>query len=146
MPYACKLLVLAALLWPVGAVAQDAAGAGLARQVVDLAVAPGIDGRFVRMIGEAVARQPADRQAELRAGLAREAAGIREELLAVFSNYYATAFTPAELKDLVAFYESPLGKKAVTVEQHKPAAVEAEIQQRIMRLVILANPAMGEAR
>ena len=35
----------------------------------------------------------------------------RAEIVAEAGKYYAAAFTEAELKDLVAFYKSPLGKK-----------------------------------
>jgi len=111
-----------------------------AAQVVKLVVAPGIDGRIERMITLAVEKQPADKQAEAKAALLKAAAPLRDELLATFSAYYATAFTPDELKQLVAFYQSPLGQKAVKVEVDKPAAVNAAIQQGIMKLVALIKP------
>lgn len=133
-----RTLVLgAALLLPAAALAQDAAA--LARQTIDLSVAPGIDGRIERMIDEAVARMPADKQAAARADLQKASKPIREDLLATFARYYASAFTAEELKGLVAFYQSPLGQKEVKVEEHKPAAVNAEIQQQIMRIVTLVN-------
>lgn len=133
-----RTLVLAGvLLLPAGAFAQDVAL--LARQTVDLSVAPGIDGRIQRMIGEAVARMPAERQAAARADFEAASGPIREDLLGAIARYYATAFTPEELKALTAFYESPLGKKAVSVAENKPAAVNAEIQQQIMRVVMLLN-------
>ena len=133
------LIVVAALMLPAAASAQDAAATAAARQVVDLAVAPGIDGRFARMIAEAVAKLPADKQAAARADFTKTAAGIRQDLLAGFARYYAASFTAAELKDLAAFYQSPLGSKAIKVEVDKPAAVNAEIQQQIMKLVAVVN-------
>ncbi|MFG1292745.1 DUF2059 domain-containing protein [Xanthobacter versatilis] len=133
-------LVVAALLSPVTAVAEEGAdAAALARQMVNLAVAPGMESRIDRMIAQAVEKQPADRQAAVRAELLKASAGIREDLMAIFAAYYAKAFTPAELKGLVAFYQSPLGLKAVQVEENKPAEVNAAIQQQIMKLVMLLN-------
>ncbi|MDI4658308.1 DUF2059 domain-containing protein [Xanthobacter autotrophicus] len=135
-------LVVAALLSPVAAVADDGAAA-LARQAVNLAVAPGMESRIDRMIAQAVEKQPAEKQAEARADLLKTSAGIREDLMATFAAYYAKAFTPAELKDLVAFYQSPLGLKMVRVEEQKPAEVNAAIQQQIMKLVVLLNTPPG---
>lgn len=131
-------LAVAAVMSPVAALADDGAAA-LARQAVNLAVAPGIESRIDRMIAQAAERQPADRQAEVRAGLLKASAGLRDDLLATFAAYYAKAFTPAELKELVAFYQSPLGLKAIQVEEHKPDEVNAAIQQQIMKLVVLIN-------
>ncbi|MFG1377551.1 DUF2059 domain-containing protein [Xanthobacter autotrophicus] len=127
---------------PVAAVADDGAAA-LARQAVTLAVAPGMESRIDRMIAQAVEKQPADAQAQARADLLKASAGIREDLMATFAAYYAKAFTPAELKDLVAFYQSPLGLKMVRVEEQKPAEVNAAIQQQIMKLVVLLNTPPG---
>ena len=131
-------LVVAALLSPVPALAQDA---GLAQKAVTLSVAPGLDGRISRMIGEAVAKLPADKQAQARADLTKASVGIREDLVGVFSSYYARSFTADELKAIVAFFESPVGKKLVQVEENKPAEVNTAIQQQIMKMVAAANAA-----
>ncbi|MFG1300700.1 DUF2059 domain-containing protein [Xanthobacter sp. V3C-3] len=131
-------LVVAALLSPVPALAQDA---GLAQKAVTLSVAPGLDGRISRMIGEAVAKLPADKQAQARADLTKASVGIREDLVSVFSSYYARSFTADELKAIVAFFESPVGKKLVQVEENKPAEVNTAIQQQIMKMVAAANAA-----
>jgi uncharacterized protein len=45
----------------------------------------------------------------------------REEIVNVFVRTYAQHFTEAELKDLLAFYKTPLGKKVLTEE---PLAIE----------------------
>lgn len=132
--------VVAALLFPAAAVADDASDTqALAQKVVSLSVAAGLDGRIGRMIGEVVEKQPADKQAEVRDGLQKASAGVRDDLLKVFAAYYAGAFTPAELRDLAAFYQGPLGQKLVRVEEHKPAEVNAAIQQQIMKLVMMLN-------
>ena len=147
MRYACKMLVVAALLFPAAAVADDGADrSALAGQVVSLSVAPGIDGRIGRMIDDAVTKQPADKQAAVRTSLSAAATGVREDLLKVFAGYYAGSFSSAELKDLLAFYQGPLGQKALRVEQQKPAEVNAEIEQQIMKLVALMNALPGQAR
>ncbi|MDI4664406.1 DUF2059 domain-containing protein [Xanthobacter autotrophicus] len=142
MRYAFQWLVVAALLSPAAAAADEAADRA-ARQVVNLSVAPGMEGRIGRMISEVVEKQPADKQAQVRADLLKASTGIREDLMATFAAYYAKAFTPDELKGLVAFYESPLGRKVVEVEEQKPAEVNAAIQQQIMKLVVLFNTPPG---
>lgn len=141
MRYACHLLVVAALLIPAAASAQNAPAAppppgAVARAVVDLSLSPGFESRFNRMIGEAVARLPADRQAAARADLQKAAASAREEILAAIAAHYATAFTPAELNDLLAFFKSPLGTKLVEVQEIKSPEVNAAIQQQIVKLVV----------
>jgi uncharacterized protein len=45
----------------------------------------------------------------------------REEIINVFVRSYAQHFTEAELKDLLAFYKTPLGKKVLSEE---PLAIE----------------------
>lgn len=140
MRYAGTVLVIAALLAPAMAVADDAAdNAALARQVVSVSVAPGLDARIDRMVGDAVAKQPADRQAQVRTDLSSAAAGVHDDLIKVFTGYYARSFSSAELKDLLAFYQGPLGKKVLQVDVQKPAEVNAAIEQQIMKLVMKVN-------
>ncbi|HSI39016.1 MAG TPA: DUF2059 domain-containing protein [Xanthobacteraceae bacterium] len=138
MKYAFKLLLVGALLMPCAVLADDASEtSAVAQRVVDLSVVPGLDARFDRMIGEAVAKQPTDKQAQMRAELTAAAAGVRENLVKVFTGYYVQSFSSAELKDLLAFYQGPLGQKAVRVGEHKPPDVNAAIEQQIMKLIVL---------
>ncbi|MEP9352067.1 DUF2059 domain-containing protein [Xanthobacter sp. KR7-65] len=152
MRFAYSLLVAAALTLPAVAaptlaMADEASDkVKLARQVVDQSVTPGLDGRITRMIGQVVEKLPADKQAEARAALVKDSGGIREDLVKVFATYYAGAFTAAELKELVAFYSSPIGRKVVEVEENKPDEVNAAIQQQIMKLVVLFNSGPGAPR
>lgn len=133
-------LVVHTLAIPATAAADEASDkVALARQVVDLAVAPGIDGRVGRMIAEAAARQPADKQASFRADAEKAAAPIRADLLGEFATYYASALSLPELKDILGFYSSPAGRKLVQVEEAKPAEVNAAIQQHIIKLVVMIN-------
>lgn len=136
---AATLLASAALHVPAAHADEAADKVALARQVVDLAVAPGIDGRVGRMIADAAAKQPADKQASFRADAEKASAPIRADLLAEFATYYASALSLAELKDILGFYSSPAGRKLVQVEETKPAEVNAAIQQHIIKLVILVN-------
>ena len=48
--------------------------------------------------------------------VARKFAGREQEVGAGMANIYAGEFTEQELKDLVAFYKSPLGHKLLTTE------------------------------
>lgn len=141
MRYARQLLVVVALAFPAAALAQSAPAptstpVAVAREVVNLSLSPGFEGRFNRMIGEAVSKLPADKQAAARADLQKAAASARDEILAAIAAHYAKAFTPAELNDLLAFFKSPLGLKLVQVEETKSPEVNAAIQQQIMKLVV----------
>lgn len=49
-------------------------------------------------------------------GLHKEMEPKRVELVTDVARIYARRFTEAELKDLLAFYKSPLGKKAIVEE------------------------------
>jgi len=53
--------------------------------------------------------------------LRNEFAPRRTEIVTEAGKYYAAAFTEAELKDLVAFYKSPLGKK---MQEREPAILD----------------------
>lgn len=141
------VLLVAALLIPAAAHADEASDkAALARQVVDLAVVPGLEKHFGRMIGQAAEKIAADKRDAARAVLTRESANIREELVGVFAAYYADAYTPAELKELAAFYSSPLGRKMVQVQENPPDAVNMAVQQQIVKLVAFLSAATGAPR
>ncbi|HZP74933.1 MAG TPA: DUF2059 domain-containing protein [Pseudolabrys sp.] len=53
---------------------------------------------------------------EVAAALSKELAPRYSEIMNELIRSYATQFTEQELKDLIAFYKSPLGKKALEVE------------------------------
>ncbi|HVY01115.1 MAG TPA: DUF2059 domain-containing protein [Pseudorhodoplanes sp.] len=53
---------------------------------------------------------------EVAANLRKEMDPKRDELVTLMARNYASKFTEAELKDLLAFYKSPLGKKMITDE------------------------------
>src|SRR5947209_17074387 len=53
--------------------------------------------------------------------LRNEFAPRRSEIINEAGKYYAVAFTEAELKDLVAFYKSPLGKK---MQEREPGVLD----------------------
>jgi hypothetical protein len=56
--------------------------------------------------------------------LHKEYAPKRAELLDLVAKIYAQHFTEAELKDIVAFYKTPAGKKMITEE---PAAINQSL-------------------
>jgi hypothetical protein len=58
---------------------------------------------------------------EVAAQLHKEYGPKRNELLDIVAKTYAKHFTEAELKDIVAFYKTPAGKKMVAQE---PAAIK----------------------
>ncbi|TMJ02376.1 MAG: DUF2059 domain-containing protein [Alphaproteobacteria bacterium] len=53
--------------------------------------------------------------------LRTELAPRRAEIINEAGKFYATAFTEAELKDLVAFYKSPIGKK---MQEREPGVLD----------------------
>ncbi len=63
---------------------------------------------------------------EVAAGLHKEFDPKRDELLTQMARGYARRFTEAELKELLTFYKSPLGKKMITDE---PLVIEQGMRQ-----------------
>ena len=53
---------------------------------------------------------------EAAAKVAKDLAGREQEIGEQMAKIYANAFTEQELKDLAAFYKSPLGKKTIDAE------------------------------
>jgi hypothetical protein len=53
---------------------------------------------------------------EVAAGLEKDYAPRVDELVDMAARIYASHFTEAELKQLLAFYQSPVGRKAITEE------------------------------
>jgi hypothetical protein len=61
---------------------------------------------------------------EISLKLARDLGGRESEIGDGMAYIYATNFTEQELKDLVVFYKSPLGKKSLEME---PKSIEASL-------------------
>jgi hypothetical protein len=61
---------------------------------------------------------------EISLKLARDLSGRESEIGDGMAQIYATNFSEQELKDLVAFYKSPLGKKSLEME---PKSIEASL-------------------
>ena len=61
---------------------------------------------------------------EISFKLARDLGGRESEIADGMATIYATQFTEQELKDLLAFYKSPLGKKSL---EQEPKAIEASL-------------------
>ncbi len=106
-----------------GAQAQQAPSAGhlkLAQQVVELqgshrAFDGAVPTIFTQIYQQYVSQNPdldKDISATLRA-LLPEFDKRKEEITAILARVYAEKFTEAELKDILAFYESTTGKKFV---------------------------------
>ncbi len=152
MRFAYPMLMAAALAvqilaFPASAAADEASDkAALARQVVERAVVPGLEKHFNRMIGQAIEKIAADKRDAARDVLTKESASIREDLVGVFAGYYADAYTLAELKELAAFYGSPLGLKMVQVQENPPEAVNMAVQQQILKLVAFLSTTTGGPR
>ncbi len=63
---------------------------------------------------------------EVAAGLRNEFAARNQELLNIAYRTYALRFTEAELKEVVAFYRTPVGKKVITEE---PSILESAMSR-----------------
>ncbi len=63
--------------------------------------------------------------AEVAAALHKEADAKRAEIVTGVATIYAYRFTEQELKDLVAFYKTPLGQKTIVEE---PVAIDASMK------------------
>ncbi|MBY0531480.1 MAG: DUF2059 domain-containing protein [Xanthobacteraceae bacterium] len=101
--------------------APTAAQVKLARQVVEISAASrvfeaAVPTVFNQVYGTYIQQNP---------DLSKEIAGVlqdlipefdkrKEEIAGIIAQTYATKFTEAELNDLIAFYNSPTGKKLIT--------------------------------
>lgn len=109
---------------PAGAASIEAAGR--------LAVALDIKGQLDRAIESALAQArsegaaagvPAAKLETIIATIREEMVAAAPDLIAEVTRIYAEKFTDGEIKDLIAFYETPTGKKLVAIQQ------ELEIRQ-----------------
>jgi len=80
---------------------------------------------------------------EVAAQMEREYAPRVGELVDLSARIYASHFTEAELKDILAFYQSPLGQKMIVEE---PKAVDESLAQAGQWGDNLAQEALGEMR
>lgn len=130
-PYRLLAALVALALLGLGrpAAAQNAAPAPspsavlLAKQIVELKGARQLFTPLVRGVVEKVKDQFmqtnfmwAKDLNEVAASLERDYAPRVDELVDMAARIYAGHFTEAELKQLLAFYQSPVGRKAITEE------------------------------
>jgi hypothetical protein len=130
------VLILAVGLWQGTARAQQqqpsANAIALARQVIELKGAaavyqnavPGV----IEHVRDQIMRNNISYQkdlVEITAKLEQDNKGREKEMGDEMARLYATDFTEAELKDIVAFYKSPLGQKLLTQE---PKTIAASLQ------------------
>jgi hypothetical protein len=72
-----------------------------------------------------------------------EAAARRKEIQAELATGYASAFTEQELKDIIAFYRTPLGKKMLEAE---PKGTEASMKRAEVWIEKYAEATMAKMR
>ncbi len=101
----------------------SAASVALAAQILDLkggagAFDPAIDGVIAHHKGILVQINPNASRAieEVDRGMRGELAAKRQELRNEVARGYASQFTEQDLKDLLAFYKTPLGQKIIQKE------------------------------
>jgi len=126
-------VAIACLALTQGAQAQQqpsAAAVALATQLLELkgglgAYDPAIDGVIVHHKGVLLQINPnlAKDINDVEQLMRKEGAARREELHKEIALGYASAFTEQELKDMIAFYKTPLGKKMI--EQEPKAGEDA---------------------
>jgi hypothetical protein len=80
---------------------------------------------------------------EVTTALRAEFAPKKEEVVNEVARAYARFFTEAEMRDLLAFYKSPLGRKVLTTE---PAAAEASLKRAQEMQTQFAEQVMSRLR
>jgi uncharacterized protein len=80
---------------------------------------------------------------EVAVVVAQKLAGREKEIGEGMANVYANEFTEQELKDLVAFYKSPLGKKLLASE---PRAIQFSMSYMKQWAQVFSETVNGEFR
>jgi hypothetical protein len=129
---------IACLAFAANAQAQQepsAAAVALAAQIIELkggttAFDPAIDGVFAHHKGIFLQMNPSVSKAmdEIERSMSSERAARLQELHNEMARGYAAKFTEQDLKDLVAFYKSPLGKKIIELEPQAGEEVAKRVQ------------------
>lgn len=120
---------------------KAAADALLKAMKVDAMMASSFD-QMAEMQKAMVAQQVKDpaEQAKTQKAVAAAMASTREELTwdkigGMFAEIYASVFTAEEMKELTAFYESPIGKKFTDKQPELQAATMQKMQGFMMTLM-----------
>jgi len=126
------------------------AAAALATQLLELKGAIGafdaaIEGVITHNKGNLLQINPnLTRDIDATAQIVRaEAAARRQELRTEIARAYASVFTEQELKDLLEFYKTPLGKKII---DNEPQAVEASTNRAQVWIDKYAGEVMEKMR
>jgi uncharacterized protein len=116
-------LATAGFARPAAAANPSPAAIAYAKQIVEIKGVGAMYGPLVRGVVEKVKNEFmqtnfmfAKDLNEIAANLEQEYAPRARELVDATAGIYAERFTEAELKDLLAFYQSPLGRKMVVEE------------------------------
>lgn len=111
------------------------AAVALAAQIIELkggttAFDPAIDGVFAHHKGIFVQMNPSASKAidEIERSMKSDRAAKLQELHTEVARGYASKFSEQDLKDLLAFYKTPLGKKIIEVEPQAGEAVAKRVQ------------------
>jgi hypothetical protein len=128
---ACLVLAPSAQAQP----QPSAAAVALAAQIIELkggttAFDPAIDGVFAHHKGILMQINPNAGKAldEIERSLRADAPAQLKELHTEIARGYASKFTEQDLKDLLAFYKTPLGKKVIELEPQAGEEVAKRVQ------------------
>jgi hypothetical protein len=128
----------------------SAAAVALAAQLLELkggigAFDPAIDGVITHHRNNLLQINPnLTRDIEAVAALIRtESAARRKEMQAEVAAGYASMFTEQDLKDMIAFYKTPLGRKMIEME---PKAGDASTRRAEMWIESYAQATMAKMR
>ena len=147
---ACLALVQAAQAQQPPSAAVTLATQLLATQLLELkggigAYDPAIDGVVIHHKGVLLQVNPnlGKDLNDVEQVVRKEGAARREELHKEIALGYASAFTEQELKDMIAFYKTPLGKKMI---EQEPKAGEASTKRAQIWIDKYAETVMARMR
>jgi hypothetical protein len=133
LAFAAMLALATAAGGPARAQEPSAAAIANAKEVISLKGGVGMFDPLIPGVIESVKNMYVPTNPNLGRELGDVAAQLRKdyeprraELLAEVSKVYAARFTEQELKDLVAFYKTPLGKKVIAEE---PVALDQSLKR-----------------
>ncbi len=131
------LLAVAFMFVAQVSIAQTAkpADPALKKEALRLLTLSGIDAQYEAMLNPIIKNVPADKQAAFKKDIMDSLGGLKDKM----ADLYLEEFTADDIKTMIKYYESPVGKKAASktgILAEKGQAIGAEWGQGLQGLMM----------